>query len=513
VHVFADYSVVLKASRALLGGTAIAWTTFGRRPSTLIRHSCCSWCAFEWFFTPVYLLRSTLNGNSAPSGIGGAVASAGGQVWIMAGTVLQGNPAKMGGAVALSTSFHPEWSTGGHLGRLYASGPSCAFLQTLIDFSAVTDFARGSLSYGVVDTLADAAPENRTVDARGVSGSSVIRATSGQITESELCLIPGREYRMALTAVGGGSDWAGATASHLGPLQTTTASSSGALAVPDGASSWELRFATSHAFRLAEDAGRGGRLLIRNNEASEGGGALFVADQGRAFAVEADFENNLAMGVAEAGGAVYLDTSTRMEAVDCGLRNNSAPKGRGGGMQAKADCVVSLRSSEALNNTAKAAGGFGFFQGTSELNVEGSTFAGNSLAARGGTGGCGGALALENVGQATLTRSLFTENAVLAARNDGGALAASDSVLSLEGTVFSDNVAALGNGGDSPWKGARPWSGSRACSPASGRRWSSTTRRRTGPAPRECRRPKRLNRPLPATTPPADAPRTPPPAT
>jgi hypothetical protein len=142
-----------------------------------------------------------------------------------------------------------------------------------------------------------------------------------------------------------------------------------------------------------------------------------------------------------------MGTSTRFEGSFCGFTGNSAPRGRGGAVDATADCDVLLRGSNAANNAALFKGGFGSFYDAASVEIIDSVFESNELLPQSSEeeeAGGGGALCIDGTSDVRILRSSFVGNTVQNAPSDGGAILAVNSHTVFAGVHFAENIAELG---------------------------------------------------------------------
>jgi len=385
----------------------------------------------------VIVSRSEISGNHA-TGVGGAAVVVASKLFLLAGSVVVRNTAAFGGAFGFTTDLVGESDADGGTSRLFASGPSCAFVQPRLDFSVTPSISSGKAAVFFMQDSETAS----VVDRRGISLR--FRAAPLKLAFVHFCLLPGRSYSLTFASLNTLTGWTGKPEVRLaGPVAASTTFANGTFKVIDQ-SDPTARYAMHHEFTMGPI--EGARALISENLATEAGGGVYLADGAEAYAVETDFSFNVALGATKAGGAVFLGTGSQFEAVESAFVGNNAPNSNGGGLQAGAECVVKLQDSLAANNTAKSMGGFASFSGSASVVVSGSTMDSNRLAIQ-NSGGEGGAMSLVRVGTAMFEDSKFVGNQVLAPLNYGGALSTRESKVTFEGVVFSRNSAVHGDGG------------------------------------------------------------------
>lgn len=161
----------------------------------------------------------------------------------------------------------------------------------------------------------------------------------------------------------------------------------------------------------------GENAIFKNNKASDFGGGLAVevAEEGVVIGNGAKFEGNTA-GIAGGAIATWEDNP------------NDAPT------------TITLGKTEFLNNSAKAGGAIANLSTKNTINVgSDSKFTGNSSQVFGG--------AILNYGTMNISKSTFSENKVLDANDGyGGAIFNQSGVLTISGTEFNKNVAAVDGG-------------------------------------------------------------------
>ena len=144
----------------------------------------------------IFIIRSEFKQNTAPGGVGGAIASHGGRVWLMAGSRLSGNSALYGGGIGYSSDLNVLWPTGigGENGRLFASS-SCIFVVAQLDFTLIGTSASKFDSMSILDAKGSA------VDARGVS--TFMYPKGAVVNKAEFCLSASTYYLGVYDAAGG----------------------------------------------------------------------------------------------------------------------------------------------------------------------------------------------------------------------------------------------------------------------------------------------------------------------
>ncbi|KAJ1456538.1 hypothetical protein M885DRAFT_517315 [Pelagophyceae sp. CCMP2097] len=380
--------------------------------------------------TLLFLVRCDLFNNHAPAGAGGAVAAAGARVWLQA-TIVRGNSARSGGAVAVDAAFNAAWDgNGGEEGRLFASSGTCGFISVLMDMTSNTQGSKKTFAV-VVDALSGDAR-----DARGRQNTA--RPVVGARVESLHCLAPGRTYRL-VAASQDGRGWPRSFLNVQGLYDR--------LDPPDGADKFavpqpaaESRFAVEH--RFSTPASGGGPAVFQGNVAVSGG-AVLLTGGAEAFIFQVLFVNNTVTGDAfedhhgGGGGALSLARDVTLDAEACNFVRNSALH-FGGAIRAASTTAVSLRRSTASENSA-AEGGVAWFSHALRVDIDGIVFERNAALRS------GGALAFVDVEDAVIRNSTFAGNAV---RNgDGGAVWASGAGVVFHAARFLDNVATGGDGG------------------------------------------------------------------
>ena len=133
------------------------------------------------------------------------------------------------------------------------------------------------------------------------------------------------------------------------------------------------------------------------------------------------------------GGAIYASLGAEVSLNGCALSHNFAFYGRGGGIYAGRDCVVTIRNSRVADNHIGSAYGYGggLYAGqNSSVIIEDSLFSEN----HGASYGQGGAI-LVNGGRAIIARSAIIDNG---ARTGGGILERNSQIL-IENTTIANN--------------------------------------------------------------------------
>ena len=95
------------------------------------------------------------------------------------------------------------------------------------------------------------------------------------------------------------------------------------------------------------------------------------------------------------------------------------------------------------DNKSTELGGVGFISGVSNFTIQNSTHTGNSVGAEGSKQADGGVYAFVNSSKGSITGSTFTGNS---AKNAGGALLVSNTVVKIDKSVFDGNTAVTMGG-------------------------------------------------------------------
>lgn len=183
--------------------------------------------------------------------------------------------------------------------------------------------------------------------------------------------------------------------------------------------------------------GSGGNLTLQNitiangavSSPYSGGGVL---NFGTLTATNCTFSNN---NGGYQGGAIYSKGATALTVTNCTFAGNQSAS-EGGAISCE-DTPCTITSSTFSGNRAGRGGAIAsiwYFGSQPSLNITGSTFEGNQA-----SGGGGGALYLYGV-RATITGSIFNNNAATATWGQGGAIH-NWGDLTVTGSQFSQNTA------------------------------------------------------------------------
>ncbi|CAI5531441.1 unnamed protein product [Closterium sp. Naga37s-1] len=137
------------------------------------------------------------------------------------------------------------------------------------------------------------------------------------------------------------------------------------------------------------------------------------------------------------GGGMAVNTINPITVDDCDFVANEATTGEGGGVLITEgqETDVTISNSRFSQNKAMAARGGGVFHSGTALSLLSTSFQSNSAAK-------GGALAIGQATDVTISNSRFSQNKAMAAR--GGGVFHSGTALSLLSTSFQSNSAAKG---------------------------------------------------------------------
>lgn len=180
-------------------------------------------------------------------------------------------------------------------------------------------------------------------------------------------------------------------------------------------------------------------LYVKNtefsgNEATECGGALYMADTARAYLSKVDFSGNSTSGAADAnGGAIYC-TGSALEINTAEFTGNSGYNGGAVNLVESASAVMNQITAD--SNTVEKYGGFCYLSGAS-LDLYNSTIANNEAATN------GGAFYIAASGSANIYNTVFERNV---ANGVAGALyiyTGGEKVL-LHSCTYRENQAATG---------------------------------------------------------------------
>jgi hypothetical protein len=171
--------------------------------------------------------------------------------------------------------------------------------------------------------------------------------------------------------------------------------------------------------------------LIEGNSASGNGGGYADAGKGPLTVSDSFFLNN---SVGTNGGGISAGGST-IAITDTTIAGNSAAQ-EGGGVVLSGTGTARLTDSTLLGNSAYEGGGGISDNQITELIVAGCTVSGNHS-----IGFNGGGLITHNLGDVTISNSLFRDNTAYEA---GGALTATGGTLEISSSRFTGNSAQEG---------------------------------------------------------------------
>lgn len=172
------------------------------------------------------------------------------------------------------------------------------------------------------------------------------------------------------------------------------------------------------------------RCRIAMNSASGLGGG-FYSYLNKVHLIDSVIEGNHAL---QDGGGFYSnydDLSLERVSVD----GNWADNGKGGGFFATGD-TISISHSAITNNTSQV-GGAGVYVVSSPLEINDSTFSGNSA----GPTGLGGAIYFSSGGKLKLRSSTVVDNSA----SEGGGVYRANGTVDLQNTILSGNTGGMGS--------------------------------------------------------------------
>ncbi|MEI7614938.1 MAG: right-handed parallel beta-helix repeat-containing protein, partial [Betaproteobacteria bacterium] len=172
--------------------------------------------------------------------------------------------------------------------------------------------------------------------------------------------------------------------------------------------------------------------ILNNNSSNTVGGAIYVHTE-TATLTRVNFTHNTKNNGAGDAGAIYVDANSTMNINDSKFISNHSDE-RAGAIRVASGATVNITGS---NFTGNNAGYGGAIYSTGNLNIQTSTFDGNTAAWQAGA-------VMTNAASLNISRSTFSNNSTYGEGSVGGALFTYISTTFISNSTFAYNTSYYG---------------------------------------------------------------------